>query len=114
MRVDAPTYDCEVEHDVPYLDVAAVHAGTGGIVTVFIVNRHLGETAELDMVVGEFDSYRLLTRETMCGGDRRQTKSAETPDRVAPRAGEKASVENGRLVSALPPLSYHVIRLECV
>jgi len=113
VRVDAPTYDCEVGHDVSYLDVAAVHDAIGGTVTVFIVNRHLEETAELDMALEGFDACRLIAHETMGGGDLRETNSADAPDRVAPRAGEKVSVEDGRLVGALPPLSYHVLRLDC-
>ena len=113
VRVDAPTYDCEVGHDVSYLDVAAVHDAIGGTVTVFIVNRHLEETAEMDMALEGFDACRLIAHETMGGGDLRETNSADAPDRVAPRAGEKVSVEDGRLVGALPPLSYHVLRLDC-
>ena len=41
VAVDAPTYDCEVAQDVSYLDVAAVDNTGDGMVTVFILNRHL-------------------------------------------------------------------------
>ena len=112
VAVDAPTYDCEVEHDVCYLDVAAVN-NTDGMVTVFILNRHLDEAMELDMALLGFEGLTLDKHLTMGGEGRdlREANTADAPDRVAPRDGKGLGVEGGRLNGSLPPLSYHVIRL---
>ena len=111
VAVDAPTYDCQVEHDVSYLDVAAVNNTGEGMVTVFILNRHLAEAMELDMGLLGFDQATLEKHLTMGGQGLREANTADAPDRVVPRDGKGLGVEGGRLVGSLPPLSYHVVRL---
>ncbi len=113
VAVDAPTYDCEVAQDVSYLDVAAVDNGAEGMVTVFILNRHLTEAMELDMGILGFDEVTLAKHLTMGGQgqDLREASTADAPDKVAPRDGAGLGVEDNRLVGSLPPLSYHVVRL---
>ena len=112
VAVDAPTYDCEVAQDVSYLDVAAVDNGEG-MVTVFILNRHLTEAMELDMGLPGFDEADAgeAPDHGRPGPDLREANTADDPDRVAPRDGAGLGVEDGRLVGSLPPLSYHVVRL---
>jgi alpha-L-arabinofuranosidase len=115
VSVDGPTYDCDVEHDVAYIDAAAVHDEDGGALTLFILNRHLDEAAELDLRLGGFAECSIAEHHVMGGEGRdlRETNGPDASDRVAPRAGEGLGVEDGRLRGSLPPLSYHVIRLNC-
>lgn len=113
VAVDAPTYDCEVADDVSYLDAAAVDNGDG-MVTVFLVNRHLTEAMELDMPVTGFGTLA-LAQHTVIGGDGTDLRAANTPDdpdRIAPRDGTGLAVDDGRVRGSLPPLSYHVLRLK--
>jgi alpha-N-arabinofuranosidase len=110
--VDGPTYDCEVASDVQYLDVAAVHNEHGGTVTVFILNRHLDEAAELDLSLTGFEGARVAAHKTLQGHDLRATNGPGTPDAIAPQDGSGLGVEDGGLKGSLPPLSYHMIRLE--
>ena len=111
VAVDAPSYDCEVEHDVSFLDVAAVHNADEGMVTVFIVNRHLDEAMDLDMALGGFGGLTLDRHLTMGGQGLREANTPTDPDRIVPRNGTGLGVDGGRVVGALPPLSYHVVRL---
>jgi alpha-N-arabinofuranosidase len=46
------------------------------------------------------------------GQDLRAANTADAPDKVAPREGKGLSIDGDRLVGALPPLSYHVVRLK--
>ena len=112
VAIDAPTYDCEVEHDVSFLDVAAVD--NGDMVTVFLLNRHLTEAMDLDMAVLGYDGLTLAKHITMGGQGQnlRDASTADAPDKVAPRDGEGLGLDGGRLVGSLPPLSYHVVRLK--
>ena len=66
VATDAPTYNCEVSQDVSYLDIAAVDNGDG-MVTAFIVNRHLTEPMQLDLTLGGFRNATLATHLTMGG-----------------------------------------------
>jgi len=111
VSIDGPTYDCDAAHDVNYLDLAAVHDKKNGRLTLFIVNRHLEEAAELDLELLGFPGCSIESHMTLGGQGLQVTNSAQEPDRVVPRKGSGVEIEDGsRLVGALPPLSYHVIR----
>ena len=101
-----------MSQDVSYLDIAAVDNGDG-MVTVFIVNRHLTEPMQLDLTLGGFRSATLATHLTMGGQGLREANTPDDPDRIQPRDGKGLGVEGNQLVGSLPPLSYHVVRLRC-
>lgn len=108
VSVDGPTYDCSVADDVQYLDVAATH--DGGTVTLFIVNRHLTEGADLRLSLTGFEGARVIEHQVMEGHDLRATNGPDS-EAIAPRKGSGLGVEDGVLGGSLAPLSYHVVRL---
>lgn len=112
VAVDGPTYDCKVADDVNYLDAAAVHDEQACTVTLFLVNRHLEETVELDMPMTGFPAARLIEHKVMAGFGLRDTNGPDQPNAVAPRDGTGVGVDNGRVKGSLAALSYHVIRLD--
>lgn len=111
IAVDAGTYDCHVADDVSYLDVAGVHDKQAGMLTLFIVNRHLSETADLETELAGFASPSLSDHLVMQGYDLELTNGPDAPDRVVPTKGSGVGVEDGKLKGKLAPLSYHVLRL---
>ena len=48
LAVKSPGYDAEVADNVPYLDISAVHDEAGRTLTFFAVNRHGGESIDLE------------------------------------------------------------------
>ncbi|SFH46028.1 alpha-N-arabinofuranosidase [Palleronia marisminoris] len=112
VQVDAPRYDCRVADDVSYLDIAVTHDAAAGMLTIFALNRHLTEAADLDVEMAGFNARRVALHRVMEGHDLQATNSAEAPDRIAPADGSGAALDDGRLRARLGPLSYHVIRLE--
>lgn len=112
VSVDGPTYDCQVADDVNYLDAAAVYNEAQGTVTLFMVNRHLDEAAELDFDLAGFPKARVIEHKVMEGYGLRDTNGPDKPDAVAPRDGKGLGVEGGRVRGALAPLSYHLLRLD--
>ncbi|MBZ5488667.1 alpha-N-arabinofuranosidase [Halomonas aquamarina] len=112
VAVDGPTYDCNVASDVNYLDAAAVHDEKAGMVTLFLVNRHLEEDVDLDMTLTGFSNARLVEHNVMAGFGLRDTNGADNPDAVAPRNGTGIGVDNSRIKGKLAALSYHVLRLD--
>jgi alpha-N-arabinofuranosidase len=114
VSVDAPTYNCQAADDVSYLDVAGVLSKSGDMVTLFVLNRHLSEAAELAFDLTGFGTATLTEHFVIGGegGDVRAANTADNPERIKPRAGSGVGVEDGnRLRGSLPPLSYHVLRL---
>ena len=49
LSVRSPGYDSKVADNVPYVDIAGVHDEEGRALTFFVVNRHAGETIDLDV-----------------------------------------------------------------
>lgn len=112
VSVDSPRYDCEAADDVNFLDMAAVHDPAAKTLTLFILNRHLDETLELDAALAGFDAAQLVEHRVIEGHGRlEETNGPEAPDRVAPRQGSGLGVEDARLVGQLAPLSYHMVRM---
>ncbi|KAB0677707.1 alpha-N-arabinofuranosidase [Aureimonas leprariae] len=109
--VDGPTYDSLVADDVSYLDVSAVHDDKEDVVTLFVVNRHLTESAELDIHLGGFGDVRLVDHRVMAGHDLRATNGPDKPDAITPQPGSGVGVEDGRVRGSLAALSYHVVRV---
>ncbi|MBB5701263.1 alpha-N-arabinofuranosidase [Ochrobactrum daejeonense] len=112
VALDSPTYDTRVADDVTYIDMSVTREVETGIVTAFIVNRHLTDTAAFSMDLCGFDPTRIVMHQVMEGHDLRATNSAAEPNRIAPVQGEGAVIEDGKLKARLGPLSYHVIRVE--
>ena len=84
---------------------------TRGTVTVFLLNRHLTETAELDMRLTGFAGASLALHKVMEGHDLRATNCPTHPTGRA--AGRQRPRGRGRAPKGrLAPLSYHVVRLE--
>ena len=110
VAVDGPTYDCTVADDVNYLDASAVHDDEGGGLTLFLVNRHLTEPADLRFELTGFAGATIEFHKTMAGHDLRATNGPGRED-IAMTEGSGLGVEDGVLGGSLRPLSYHVVRL---
>ncbi len=112
LAVRCPVYETEVAGEVPYLDVAGVRDEAAGAVTLFAVNRH--PTEALDMTVGLHGfgaAPRMLDHRVMTHPDLRATNTREYPNRVIPREGRSAVLDDEGLRAALPPLSWQMIRI---
>ncbi|MNT24718.1 Intracellular exo-alpha-(1-_5)-L-arabinofuranosidase 1 [compost metagenome] len=112
VAVDCPTYDCNAADDVKYLDVAGVYDEAEGMVTLFVLNRHLTEAAEINVSLTGFSSATLDLHLAMAGYDLRVGNGPDQPDRVVPVPGSGVGVEDGALKGSVPALSYHVLRLK--
>ncbi|WP_337267394.1 arabinosylfuranosidase ArfA [Oryzifoliimicrobium ureilyticus] len=109
--VDSPTYDCDEENDVPYLDVSAVHDEEANALSFFIVNRHMTDALDLDARLEGFGAAHVVEQVSIRHDDLNATNTASEPEKVAPVRGGDAKIEDGRLRATLKPLSYNLIRL---
>ncbi len=112
LAVDCPSYDCEAADGVPYLDVAGVLDEQERHLALFAVNRHPTEALATAVSLEGFGgALRVVDHQAMTHDDLLATNTAEHPDRVTPRPGSTATVEEGTLRASLPPLSWQMIRL---
>jgi alpha-L-arabinofuranosidase len=112
LDVDCPTYESAVAPDVAYLDIAGVHDDRTGTVTLFAVNRHGEEAAELDLSVEGFGAPKSVECTLIKHDDLEATNTQDNPDNVAPRAAESGTIRGGKVALTLPPYSYSMIRLQ--
>jgi alpha-L-arabinofuranosidase len=111
-KVDGPSYESARFGAVPYLQAAATLDEAGGELAIFAVNRSPDEPIELEAALGGFEGWETVERLELAGFDPKATNTAGRPDAVVPRRIDFAQrVEGGTLRTALPPLSWSVLRL---
>ena len=112
VAVDGPTYNAKVADDVPYLDVAAVRAADGKMLTLFMVNRHPTEALSIDVDLAGFEATGVAQHIMMTSDDLGATNTAKHQNRIVPTKGKGVGIRDGDLKGKLPAHSYHVIRIE--
>ncbi len=111
LDVDCPTYDADVAAGVSYLDIAGVHNGDKGEITFFAVNRSGDEPIEVDLSLERFGAAKSVAHTLITHDDLEACNTLENQNNVAPRQGDGAKLEGGKLALNLPPYSYSVIRV---
>ena len=79
--VQSPTYHCARRNSVPFVDAVGVQQQ--GELSVFLVNRNLEETAELEIEIpGEWEMTEWVE---LYAQDIKETNSFDKPDNVKPQ-----------------------------
>ncbi len=108
LRVDCPQYSVDGIGEVPYLDIAATRQN--GEVTLFIVNRHQGESVDLTLPLAGFGLTRIVQDVLLHHADRYATNGPNA-EVFAPQACTDAALPCDVLTAKIAPLSYRMIRL---
>lgn len=106
--VEGPTYEVSRMDPVPYVDVAAT-SGNGQI-TVFILNRDLSKSRQVEIVWEDAAPSRVLDSWVLTGDDLKAGNSFEAPTKVHPQTFEKPTTSGGRTTFEVPPRSYTVVQ----
>jgi alpha-N-arabinofuranosidase len=122
-HVDCPTYAARYNDPngpvdeyfplpaVPYLKLAAVHDEPAGLLTLFALNRNLGETLPLRLQAGGFAKLAIKQAIQLADPDLKAVNSKADPDRVRPTALTAVKVAGDRLEASLAPASWNAIQL---
>ena len=111
LAVASPTYETETAGEVPYLDIAGVQDEGRGTVTFFAVNRDPSRPLATSISLEGFGAPRVIDHQVMTHPDLGAINSMDQPDRIAPRAGTGAVVEDRILHLTLPPHSWQMIKV---
>ena len=99
----------------PALDATATYDEASGGVVVLAVNRSLDRPLPVDVdlraVTDRHGAVRVVEHQLIADADPGASNTEAAPDRVVPRAGSGAVVQDGRLRCLLPPMSWNVIQL---
>jgi alpha-L-arabinofuranosidase len=108
---DVPRHSTADYDDVPLVDAVATWDEEAKALTLLCVNRSESEPVTLDVSTRALPGLRLLEASVLAHDDPSTTNTEERPDAVRPRPLEGVTVEDGRVLGALPPVSWSVIRL---
>ena len=112
LDVDCAGYKSDVADNVSYLDISGVHDGGNGTVTLFAINRNGEEALEVDVALEGFGTAKSVEHTLIQHDDLNATNTQDAPDRVSPRKGDGARMDNGKLSLTLPPYSYSMVRVQ--
>ena len=112
LNIDGPTYPTKVAGDISSLDVSAVHDEATGHVSFFIVNRS-DKAVEAEFDIGGFGGEPVIADfQVMTHADLKAVNTEANMTEVAPKRGEGAQMEGGRLSAKFAAYSYQMIRLK--
>jgi len=110
LLVESPAYEVSGMGQVPYLDVAGTMDPENGKISVFVLNRDLSKAHSVEINWQDKAPARVLSSFLLTGDDLKASNSFDAPQRVVPRALDKASTTGGRAKFEVPARSYSVIQ----
>jgi alpha-N-arabinofuranosidase len=107
----SPSYESARYGEVPLLDATCVWDEGRDELTIFAVNRDVEQPLGLHADLRGLPGRRLVDATTLTG-EPTAMNTAAAPDRVRPQRLTAKAIDDGRLLTELPPLSWNVIRLQ--
>lgn len=123
-HVDSPTYEASYFDprgtqdlyypipEAPYLKLSAVHDDTGGMLTLFALNRHLTEEMPLRVAADGFKDLAVERAMQLRHDDLKAINSKANPDKVKPGSLTGVRIEGSTVHATLAPASWNVIRVK--
>src|SRR5208283_3925407 len=105
---ECPTYEVAGIGAVPYLDVVGTFSKEDGGVTLFILNRDLAGSREIEVVWEDAAPARAVSALALTGSDLKAFNSFDAPKRVVPADLVKPVTSTGHTKFEVPPRSYSV------
>ena len=110
LLIESPRYEVPGMDQVPYLDVAATYNGESKEFAVFLLNRDLSKSREVELLWEDNAPSRVVDSVILTGDDLKAFNSFEAPERVKPQPFEKPSTAGMRTRFEVPPRSYSAIQ----
>ncbi len=109
-QLTAGVHDTKHYEKVPNVDAAAV-LGDDGSLTIFAVNRKLGEDVCLEVDARSFGTFARMEQSVLHHDDLKAVNTEENPDNVAPVSLPAQKVDSEKVEIKLGAASWNVIRL---
>jgi alpha-N-arabinofuranosidase len=107
----SPVYNYRDYENVKLVEAVAVMADDEKELTIFAVNRDQDSTINQECSINNMGNFNLIEHLVLEHEDIKATNTEEDPDNVKPHNNGKTIVNENRVLSELPPLSWNVIRL---
>ncbi|MDX6237965.1 MAG: alpha-L-arabinofuranosidase [Kribbellaceae bacterium] len=110
-EIAGPEVDTAAYGRIPALWSTATYDDETGEVALFVVNRSETDEVDLEVPLHSLGPIRLIEHLGLYDDDRTAVNTADDPDRVVPKPVDGTGIDNGICTAALPPASWHLIRL---
>ncbi len=110
--VHSPVYDTRTRDAVPYVTSAAVLSEDEKRVSVFAVNRHLDDDAEVEIDLRAFPAAARYAHTVLRSDDLKAANTLSDQTRVKPESLPGGVCSKGKLTVTLPPASWNSITVE--
>jgi alpha-N-arabinofuranosidase len=94
----------------PHIDVAGARNPSDGSVSLFILNRDLAKSHDVEVLWEDHAPSKVLNASVLTGDDLKAVNSFQSPQKVAPQAFTKPTVSGNRTKFEVPARSYTVIQ----
>ena len=111
LLVESPQYDVVGVGAAALTDVAATVNKKDGALAVFILNRDLAKSHEIE-IAWQDSSPRFISGVMLTGADLKATNSFESPNRVAPQQAAKPTGKASSTTFEVPPGSYTAVQFK--
>jgi alpha-N-arabinofuranosidase len=124
LAVESPTYEVAASSNsnspvdfsklgiasvIPYVDASATFDKSAGRYSIFLFNRDLEKSREVEILWEDAAPSRVLESFTLTGSDLKAHNGFDAPQNVAPKSFDKPTTSNNRTRLELPARSYTVI-----
>jgi len=109
--LDTPKHDTSGHWDVTDIESVVVYNEEKEEVTIFAVNRNLGEDIILECDLRNFEGYRILEHIVLESDDLKKVNTYQQ-EGVRPKRRQDSILEGGKLTAMLHGASWNVIRLK--
>ena len=110
LLVESSSYEVEGMGQVGHVDVAGSLDHGNGKLSLFILNRDLSKSHDLEVVWEDATPNRVISGSLLTGDDLKASNSFAAPKRVAPQAFTVQAASGGRSKFQVPAHSYAVIQ----
>jgi len=110
LLVESPTYEVAGLDKVGYVDVAGSLNHDDGKMSLFILNRDLKNSREVEIVWEDTAPAKVLSGSVLTGDDLKASNSFSAPNHVAPKAFTAPAASGGRTKFDVPARSYVVVQ----
>ena len=93
-----------------HLDVAGARNSSDGSISLFILNRDLAKSHEVEIVWEDQAPTKVLNASVLTGDDLKAVNSFQSPQKVAPQAFTKPALSGSHTKFEVPARSYTVIQ----
>ncbi len=110
LMIESPAYEVSGMDHAPYVDVAGTYDSESRKISLFVFNRDLSKSREVELVWEDSAPTRAVDSMTLTGDDLKAFNSFEAPQRVVPRPFETPLTNGTKTRFEAPPRSYSVIQ----